>query len=185
MRAVYGLEPGAKGESLGDGTRVWHWREPTGYIFHRAWETVARRPLTGQAFRLLIGLLTYSDWGNQVTASLAHVGRQVGLSPSTLTRALKALDAARLVLVDRRSGARSPCITLSPYLLWKGRPWRLAHAREQFDAQWRLCHLPPEAETDPPPPTRTRVASPPRGVTSRMRAKPFPHLVVLDEVSSQ
>lgn len=132
----------------GDIPRRWHWREPVAYFFPRYWEKVAlRHHLKGQEFRLLLALVSACNWGNKCTTTLAGLGRTVGLSKSTMTRCLRQLVDARLVVVERPHGERAALITLSPALVWKGRPWHLAHARDQFAALWRLHHGGAQAAT--------------------------------------
>lgn len=188
MREVHLLEPGERGETYMGGRRPWQWREAVGYVFLATWVRVARmRQLKGQELRVLSGLVGHCDWNNRCLLSYAALGRAIGLTRAQVSRAIPHLIAAHLVYVETPDGHRGPVVTLSPYLVWRGRPWRVGVAREQFDAQWRLCHLPDGAEEDPSPSPlpRTRQASSPRGVTSRKCAVPFLDGVLMDEVGSQ
>lgn len=126
---------------LEGGPKKWQWREPTGYVFFEAWDRVAsNHALTGTHLRVLLGLVARCDWSNRCRCTYASLGRSLGLARQNVTLAMKGLVAARLVVCERQSGDKSYAVTLSPHLCWKGRPWHLAKAREQFQAQWRLVH---------------------------------------------
>lgn len=150
----------------------WYWHEPVGYCFAHGWAELGRcRQLRATDFRVWCGLLACCDWQNRVLVSFAHVARVLGYARQTVMRSLARLVACRLVTVQKAPGARQWCVTLTPEVLWRGRPRHLAAARAQFEAEWQLLHGPAAAD-DPPRPSRR--ASPPRGVTARRRPAPFP-----------
>lgn len=136
MRDVYA--PQGRGlEGDPQTTPRWKWHHPVHYSFPRGWEVVLQAPLTPQAQRLLLGLLAHLGWENQVTDSLARVGRKVGMHRNTATRALRQLEAWRLVAVDRQH-PKLLRITVSPALVWQGKPQTLYKARHAFDERCRL-----------------------------------------------
>lgn len=126
---------------LDGGPPKWRWHEPTGYIFFKAWGKVGKNEtLTGTDFRVLFGLLSCCDWGNICPCSYGELGQAIGLARQNVSTSVQHLVRARLVLCERQGQGKKSTITLSPYLCWKGRPWHLARARQDFLARWRLQH---------------------------------------------
>lgn len=158
--------------------KKWRWHERVAYIFPEGWEQVRQRVvLTPGECTLLHALLGHCDWGNRCLVTCAHLGRQLGRHRSTVLRTLRRLETAQLVCVDVAPGHRDQVIVLSPHLVWKGRPWHVARARENFDATIRLRQL-PTAGTDTCaslPHAPARPAEPPPGSHTRNGASPFSH----------
>lgn len=122
--------------------RTWRWRELVGYIFPAQWQALARdHRLTGQAFRLFLGLLPYVQWDNSCACTLTQAGRDVGLYPATVHRMTRQLIAARvLCITPHPSNPHRSVVYLSPALVWRGRPWHRTAAYTQYRARWRLSH---------------------------------------------
>lgn len=129
----------ASGQSLPDDPQTsprWKWHHPVHYSFPRGWQVVVQADLTPNAQRLLLGLVAHLGWENQVTESLAIVMRKLGMVRRTVTRCLPRLEDARLISVDR-SNPTLLRITVSPYLVWRGRPHQLYKARQAFEERCR------------------------------------------------
>ena len=137
MRDVY-APSAAFNQELSEQTK-WKWHEPVRYSFHRGDRLLreAVMPLTPACWVLFFGLRERMGWNNQVTDSLARVARAIGMIPKTATRSLRMLEEVRLVCVDR-SNPSLLHITVSPYLVWQGRPHLLYKARQAFDERCRL-----------------------------------------------
>lgn len=166
-------------------TRRWRWTEPVCYAFPRGFEALLTAPpLTAREFRLLLGLLRGCDWQNRCTLTWGALGQAVGMDKAAVSRTLRRLAARQVVLVHALPGARLPSITLNPALVWKGRPWHLARARDAFLAEWRRRYAPAELPdaTRPPSAHPQEGASPPRGVPAGAPADPFPEERSAEEV---
>ena len=115
--------------------RRWKWHEPVCYSFPRRWHRLWRAPeLTERTYWLFWGLYAYMGWENRVTASVRVIGKEMGLAPATIPRALRRLERAGLIVVDRRRPTQ-PIVTISPFLVWQGRPQHLYERRKTFMAQ--------------------------------------------------
>ena len=139
MREV--MRPQSEGSIPGDPqtTTRWKWYEPTCYCFPRRWHRVYRAEgMTLRAHHLLLGLMAHVGWENQVVESLAIVAREVGIGKRTVPRVLRILEDARLIAVDR-SKPTLLRITISPFLVWQGRPHKLYKARKAFEERCRLA----------------------------------------------
>ena len=116
----------------------WKWYEPACYSFPRRWHRVARaRGMTLAAYRLFYGLLAHMGWENRVTESVARVARACEIEKRSVSRALRILEEAHLICVDR-SNPTLLRITVSPFLVWQGRPHLLYKARKAFEERCRL-----------------------------------------------
>ena len=135
MREV--IVPAPRLDDDGSTTYKWKWHHPVHYSFPKGWAVVLKTPLTPQAHRLFLGLLLFLGWDNQVTDSLARVGKAIGLHRNTARHALRRLEEWRLVAVDR-SKPNLLRITVSPFVVWQGRPHLLYKAREAFEERCRL-----------------------------------------------
>jgi hypothetical protein len=170
MTEVYQVDLAAGAPDWPEGKK-WHWHEQVLYGFPQGWKVVLQLPLTAMQWRVLLGLVCYCDWGNRCRVTAAQLGRDLRVHRSTVLRALRALQALRLLILETTHGQPFPVVTLSPALLWKGRPWHLAYARYQFDAAWRLHALPAAGTTT----VRTADAAPARVVPHRHAEPPPPH----------
>ena len=135
MREVYTLESplGLPGDP--QALPKWKWREPVHYGFHRGWRRLREAPgMTPAAYALFFGLCEHLGWDNGVTDSLARVARVCGLGKRTVPRVLRMLEEACLIAVDR-SIPTLLRITVSPHLVWQGRPHLVYQARRAFDAR--------------------------------------------------
>ena len=132
--------------------RVWRWREAVGYYFPRGLAQVARDGTLGSMeMRALFGLMSVCDRYNRCMISCAALGREVGLSRSAVSRALRGLARARCLIIETPPEHRCQVLTLSPALLWRGLPSQLRSARSAFDAAWRLRYaLAPDPACDEP-----------------------------------
>jgi hypothetical protein len=136
----------------------WKWHEPVCYAFPRRWHRLVRGTgLTERTYWLFWALLAHMGWENRVTESVAIVGREAGLASATVSRCLHRLERAGLVVVERTHPSR-PVVTISPFLVWQGRPHLLYKAREAFEERCRQSrrarraastHQPQETEEAP------------------------------------
>lgn len=100
----------------------WRWKESACYSFPPRWELAANAAgMTTQAYRLLFGLISAMGWHNRVEWSVGMIARRLKMAPATVPRALQRLERAQLIHIDR-SNTRGLVITVSPYLVWQGRP---------------------------------------------------------------
>lgn len=183
-RRVYQTRQDARDpHDLHGGPTKWHWHEPTGYVFFERWAKVGQLNLRGEEYRLLCALVASCDWSNECHATLAHLGRLVGLARSRVSRAMERLVSKRLVVREQHPTVPGYRLVLSPELCWKGRPWHLARAREQFAAQWRLRHGTPHGAWAGPGAQRDG-SSPPGMGPSAAGEDPYIVQQALDIISS-
>lgn len=138
MRDVY-APSAAFNQELSE-QKKWKWHEPVRYDFPRGDRLLrlAAPHMTPASWALFFGLRERMGWDNQVTDSLAMVGRAIGMHRNTAARCLRVLEALRLIAVDR-SNAKLLRITVSPFLAWQGRPHKLYAARRAFDERCRCA----------------------------------------------
>lgn len=121
--------------------RRWKWKEKVGYFFPEGWTAVATHPaLRGEDWRVLAALVSVCDWSNQCTFSSGKFGQRFGIRRQQVARALHRLAAARCLTIERGPERRDLLVTLSPQLVWRGRPHVLHSARAAFDAHWQLLY---------------------------------------------
>jgi IclR helix-turn-helix domain len=160
--------------------RRWRWPEPTGYCFLRGWRAVATLALSAGEWRVLAAVIGRMTWHNQCPASPLVLARDAGLAVSTVYRALARLTAMGLLRRSEGQGAGRPGYTVSPALVWQGRPPARHYALQEY--------LTPPTDTDSPPsdcPRREAGPSTPPYGTNRAGAAPsIPH-PPLDEVTPQ
>jgi hypothetical protein len=116
--------------------RRWKWREPVGYLCLRGVQQVAAQ-LTGETAQVLLALLCAGNYRNQCTLTFRVLGARAGVSASGVSRSIRRLRLARCLVVQRAPEAHAWLITLSPWLVWRGRPWQVQAARAQFEALWQ------------------------------------------------
>ena len=88
--------------------------------------------------RVLHALVSHCDWGNRCRVTSAQLGREAGIHRTTVARAIRGLESHQLLIATSTPRQSDQTIVLSPALCWKGRPWHLSYARQQFLAAWRL-----------------------------------------------
>lgn len=157
--------------------RKYRWKEDVAYVFPQGMAmALAQSQLSGEDIRFLCGLMSVVGWGNVCTATMSAIARSIGMHPSNTTRSMRRLVAARLAISERVAHEGKYRITLSPELLWKGRPWHISFARMAFSTEWRLQYGDMVADTDATRVPGTRAAATgraPGGGEARAGPHPF------------
>src|SRR5262245_44191849 len=121
----------------------WKWREKVAYVFSDGLTALMQDThLTKSDVRVLLALMGRLGWQNRCTCTQAVLAYTLGLSRTQVSKSVQRLTHAGYLLVQRVLGQPGTTITLNPAIMWKGRPWHLAQAREQFSAVWQALHGP-------------------------------------------
>jgi hypothetical protein len=116
----------ATGELLQEATlAVFYPKRKNGFI--TGWLAMAQEPLMklaeanlgGEAMRVLFAALAKLDFENYLVLNQADVGRQLGLQPSHVSRAIARLIDEGVLLAGPRIGVNRT-YTLNPRYGWKG-----------------------------------------------------------------
>jgi len=116
--------------------------ESTVCIFQRAiTELGGMLWMTQTAWRLLWVLIGSMEPGNYVYYSMAEGARRTGMSYGVTRRAWQVLTTHELLRLGYDTAGVPLRWRLSPYLCWRGRPWKARVAQKNWDAERQLTAL--------------------------------------------
>jgi len=97
--------------------------------------------MTQTAWRLLWILMGSMEPANYLYYSMAEGARRSGMSYGVTRRAWQVLTTHDLLRLEDDQAGMPLRWRLSPYLCWRGRPWKARIAQKNWDAEAELARL--------------------------------------------